>query len=192
MATRKEQKDKRREDIILAGIDLFIKNGYAGTKINDIAKKLNISDGLLFHYFESKEDLYLEVVKMGLKGIQFPFEMDSINDPTMFFEGFATQLFAYAKENNWVAKMFTLMGQAQRSESTPQAVKEIAMQVNTIEMSVDIIKVGQNMGVFKQGDPLALSNTYWWFIQSVMENYAVNPEMTLPEVSWLMDMIKVR
>ena len=37
MATRKEQKDKRREDIILAGIDLFIKNGYAGTKINDIA-----------------------------------------------------------------------------------------------------------------------------------------------------------
>ena len=68
METRKEQKEKRRQEILLAGLDLFVAKGYAATKITDIAKRANMSTGLLFHYFESKEKLYEELVTRGLRG----------------------------------------------------------------------------------------------------------------------------
>ena len=49
METRKEQKEKRRQEILLAGLDLFVTKGYAATKITDIAKQAGMSTGLLFH-----------------------------------------------------------------------------------------------------------------------------------------------
>lgn len=37
------------------GLDLFIRKGYAATKISDIAEHVGMSVGLLFYYFESKD-----------------------------------------------------------------------------------------------------------------------------------------
>ena len=55
---RQEQKEARRQEILYVALDLFVKKGYAATKITDIAEKASMSVGLLFHYFESKEKLY--------------------------------------------------------------------------------------------------------------------------------------
>ena len=62
--TREEQKTQRRQLIITKALELFVKKGYSETKIGDIAKASNMSVGLMFHYFESKEQLYAELVKM--------------------------------------------------------------------------------------------------------------------------------
>ncbi|MEN6339070.1 MAG: helix-turn-helix domain-containing protein, partial [Clostridiaceae bacterium] len=51
MTVRDDQKEKRREDILRAGLDLFVKKGYTATKIKDIADQVGMSLGLLFHYF---------------------------------------------------------------------------------------------------------------------------------------------
>ncbi len=62
--TRKEQKENRQKQILFKALELFVIKGYMETKITDIASSLNISVGLLFHYYESKEQLYLELVKI--------------------------------------------------------------------------------------------------------------------------------
>ena len=59
---RQEQKEYRKQEILYAALDLFVKKGYAATKITDIAEKVSMSVGLLFHYFESKEKLYEEAL----------------------------------------------------------------------------------------------------------------------------------
>ena len=66
MGTRDEQREKRRQEILEMALDLFIRKGYAATKISDIAQNVGMSVGLLFHYFDSKEKLYEEpfVAKM--------------------------------------------------------------------------------------------------------------------------------
>ena len=56
---RVEQKEKRRQEILNAGLDLFIQKGYSATRTAEIAKAVDMSEGLLFHYFETKEKLYL-------------------------------------------------------------------------------------------------------------------------------------
>lgn len=55
-------KEARKEQIILAALDLFAKDGYLSTSISAIAKKAKLSKGLLYNYFDSKEDLLNEVV----------------------------------------------------------------------------------------------------------------------------------
>ena len=63
--TRKEQKEERKQAILMTALTLFVERGYYDTKITDIAEAVPMSTGLLFHYFESKEELYTELVRMG-------------------------------------------------------------------------------------------------------------------------------
>jgi AcrR family transcriptional regulator len=52
-----------RQNILSAALKLFSKNGYSSTSIRNIAKAADISDGLLYRYFNSKEELAIEVFK---------------------------------------------------------------------------------------------------------------------------------
>ena len=53
-----KQPDVRREEILDGAIRVFAQNGYDKTTIAGIAKALNISQGLCYRYFPSKEDIY--------------------------------------------------------------------------------------------------------------------------------------
>lgn len=194
MPTRDEQKEQRRQLIIFKALELFAKKGYSDTKIGDIAKAANMSVGLMFHYFESKEQLYEELVRMGVEGTNQPMEMNFSN-PLDYFVGFLRVMFSYAKEQPWVFYMFVLMAQARRSDGIPAHIKELAMSVNQIEQSAEIIAAGQQYGYFREGDPYALSFAFWSSVQGVMEQIAVTPEMLsgekeLPEAKWIIDIIR--
>ena len=191
--TREEQKEQRRQLIIINALELFVKKGYADTKIGDIAKAANMSVGLMFHYFESKEQLYLELVKMGVDGANFPQNMNFQN-PIEYFKTFLEELFKYAFAKPWVLYMFVLMSQARRSDGVPQHIRELANSVNQIEQSAEIIKAGQKQGYFREGNPKALAFTFWSSVQGVMEQLAVSPELIkngdIPQVEWLIDIIR--
>ncbi|MBQ6796698.1 MAG: TetR/AcrR family transcriptional regulator [Clostridia bacterium] len=194
MPTRDEQKEQRRQLIIFKALELFAKKGYSDTKIGDIAKAANMSVGLMFHYFESKEQLYEELVRMGVEGTNQPMEMNFSN-PLDYFTGFLRVMFGYAKEQPWVFYMFVLMAQARRSDGIPAHIKELAMSVNQIEQSAEVIAAGQQYGYFREGDPYALSFAFWSSVQGVMEQIAVTPEMLsgereLPDAEWIIDIIR--
>lgn len=193
MPTREEQKEQRRQLILEKALELFVKKGYAETKIGDIAKAAHMSAGLMFHYFDSKEQLYEALVRMGTEGTTLPQKLP-YDDPLTFFEGFLNILFSYAKENPWVFHMFVLMAQARRSEGIPAQIREIAMQVDQVEQSARIIEEGQKQGYFRKGDPYALSFTFWSSVQGIMEQLAVSPALLeqgiLPESDWLIDIIR--
>lgn len=193
MSSRDEQKEQRRQLIISKALELFAKKGYSDTKIGDIAQAADMSAGLMFHYFESKEQLYEELVKMGAECTNIPQKLNFENPPD-FFEGFLNTLFSYAKEQPWVFYMFVLMAQARRSEGIPPHIREIALSVDQIEQSAEIIRAGQQYGYFREGDPYTLSFTFWSSVQGIMEQLAVSPEMTengqLPETDWIIDIIR--
>lgn len=189
METRKEQKERRRQEIIHAALELFVGRGYAATKITDIAKRANMSTGLMFHYFDSKEKLYEELIRMGLEGTAYPGEQ-KCEHAIDFFVNFTEALFAYMKEQTVVAKFFVLMAEAQRSEATPEHIREIAMKVNVIEQFVPIIEWGQKEGTIKEGSPLVISNAFWCSIQGIAERFATNQDIELPEAEWIVDIVR--
>ena len=72
----REPKQKRavekKEKILEAGFELICENGYYNTNTAEIAKKANVSTGIVYQYFKDKHDILVEAVyKYGDK-IFFP------------------------------------------------------------------------------------------------------------------------
>ena len=57
-----EIRDARRENILAAAARVFAKKGFGETKISDIATAANLSHGLAYHYFKSKEEIFLAIL----------------------------------------------------------------------------------------------------------------------------------
>ena len=55
--------EKRREQLLASARKLFVKRGYRGTTIDEIAKKTKLTKGAVYFHFKSKEDIFLELVK---------------------------------------------------------------------------------------------------------------------------------
>ncbi|MCK5542522.1 MAG: TetR/AcrR family transcriptional regulator [Desulfobacterales bacterium] len=61
--------DERKEEIILASQDLFIKKGYIKTKVSDIVRQINVSQGTFYYYFKSKEEVVNAIVDLYIKDL---------------------------------------------------------------------------------------------------------------------------
>jgi len=60
--TRKEQrKEQQKEKIFKAAVTCFNEKGYYETTIDDVAGRVRVSKGLIYYYFDSKKDLFLEL-----------------------------------------------------------------------------------------------------------------------------------
>jgi AcrR family transcriptional regulator len=67
--------DARRDQILRAAARLFSRRPYSDVSISDIAGEAGIARGLLHHYFGSKRELYLEIVRIAARaplGAQAP------------------------------------------------------------------------------------------------------------------------
>ncbi|MDB5970013.1 MAG: hypothetical protein JWQ90_2463 [Hydrocarboniphaga sp.] len=66
---RKENNERRYEDIVHIAGELFAEKGFNGTSLNDIADSVGVLKGSLYHYISSKEDLLFDVVKVAHEGL---------------------------------------------------------------------------------------------------------------------------
>lgn len=68
-------REERKASIMLSALGLFAKNGFHGTTISSIAREAGISKGLLYNYFDNKDDLIKAIIYSGLDKI------DTLMDP---------------------------------------------------------------------------------------------------------------
>ena len=74
----KQIRIESRAKILVAALELFAVDGYHNTSISKIAKRADISKGLLYNYFDSKEELLKDVVVMSLDdGLEMMNQMQS-------------------------------------------------------------------------------------------------------------------
>lgn len=187
--TRAEEKEKRRQEIIEKSIDLFVRRGYYGTTVADIAKEVGMSVGLLFHYFDSKEKLYEEIIKLGLDATKSVMSFDQSN-PIEFFTDVADVILTSVKMFPFSAKMFLLMTQATSNDVVSEDIHKLLTQIDDVEKSVEIIEKGQKDGTIRQGDPLALSVAYWCSITGIMQQLAIFPQTPIPKAEWIVDILR--
>ena len=67
---RKErEKLLHREEILEAALSLFSSKGFHNVSMQDIASESEFGVGTLYHFFEGKEQLFLELMEAGIKKI---------------------------------------------------------------------------------------------------------------------------
>ncbi|MBN2540424.1 MAG: TetR/AcrR family transcriptional regulator [Bacilli bacterium] len=190
MNEREANKEVRYKEILTAGLDLLVENGYAAFKIRDLAKRLNISVGLFFHYFESKEDFYKTLIKIGISS-----PMDLVGQilekgtPLDIFTMMANQIFDMIARDKFTAKMFLLMHQTAINGDVPESVKAMFFDFDTISPLVPVVRKGQDEGTIKSGNPKTLILTYWAAINGMAEFYINGDCEILPMGEWLSDIL---
>lgn len=189
--SRERQRLSRRQQILECAMDMIISRGYEAMRIRDIAVKLNISTGLFFNYFESKEQVFEELIRIGLSGPAGVIAMDTGDiEPIVLFEKMAAFIFDALKSDSITGKLFLLMTQAARTEAAPENVKRLLEGADFITPLLGKILQGQQQGQIKTGDPVALIMAYWGAVQGIASNYALSPGLPLPESSWVVDILR--
>ncbi len=112
-------RQKKKKLILDTALELFAENGFHATSISQITKKAGISKGLVYNYFESKQDMLDEIISEGFDTIFVNFDLnhDGILTEEEFIY-FINKAFTIMSENLRYWKLyFALMLQPKVSET---------------------------------------------------------------------------
>ena len=64
-ADRRRNPDGKREAVLRTAVRMFLERSYARTSMNDVALQLSITKPALYHYFRNKEEILVEIFRLG-------------------------------------------------------------------------------------------------------------------------------
>lgn len=62
MKKNSKKYEVRRQELINVATDLFLGKGYEAVSVRDILEAVNGAQGMFYHYFKSKQDIFLEAM----------------------------------------------------------------------------------------------------------------------------------
>ena len=68
----------KEKEILEAAQELFSKKGFYLTKMDDVAKRANMSKGLIYFYFKNKEDLYMAITQKAFEEINYLYKKSNL------------------------------------------------------------------------------------------------------------------
>lgn len=69
MATKAEQRERTRAEIVRIATRRFAESGYAGVALEDLVAEAGLTRGALYHHFGSKQGLFRAVVEQAQAGV---------------------------------------------------------------------------------------------------------------------------
>ncbi|MDD4170475.1 MAG: TetR/AcrR family transcriptional regulator [Desulfotomaculaceae bacterium] len=186
MARNQQQNEKMREDRIkqiqAEALHQFANKGLFATKIRDIAEGVGMAQGLIYHYYKSKEDIYVELIKNAL---------DKMNAAVLMLK--ETPLPPHEKISMAIKQMlytietsedFTqtcrLIAQATNSTAIPEDAKKLIEEKRDLPYQelAKIIAAGQKEGTITAGDPKELALVFWTSLNGLAIYKATRREHT--------------
>ncbi|MFF3671164.1 TetR/AcrR family transcriptional regulator [Microtetraspora malaysiensis] len=117
MVRRRGSRENRREEILLAALDVFAERGYTGASIASIAERVGLSQQGVLHYFPSKDRLLAEVLRLrderNLDVLVLPGENGAITLDTV------AALVEYNAQRRGIVQSFTVLSAESVIEDHP-------------------------------------------------------------------------
>ena len=157
-------KDDRQKQILCSALKVFIHKGFAAAKMSDIATEAGISYGLMYHYFQSKDEIYAELVRDAVDSSRRVIEQVSAGDmePIDKIRALVARIFKSVGEQQSAGYSFVLMMEAMTSGAYPVPVMgRVHGSGRPFDLLVHVIEQGQYTGQIAQGDPAELVMTFF-------------------------------
>ena len=183
-------RDERKGQIIEAALRVFARRGIIGTKMSMIASEAGISAGLLYRYFDSKDELFTKLVQQAvdesIDGIKSIYQLPG--SPLEKIKTLTTEIL-----NEGSQLYFMLMHHARSSDEVPLTAKKI-IEENTMKTYIDILEPlfieGQQKGELAEDHPSELISCYLSILSGLMTlNNQVDKNYEMPKVDLLLRFI---
>lgn len=151
-------REKRRQEIILSAMKVFIEKGIDNTSMEDLARALGTTKSYFYFYFKSKEDLIISIFQY-LKDralLELERALKNVDDPAKKLEIWIREHFRQVRENPDFLRFvynFVFSSMARRID----VVSNLKRRDRYFGLLSDIIREGQTRGEFISGSPEALS-----------------------------------
>lgn len=172
--TRHLPEAERRAQIMRAARSLFVERGFPSTRMEDVAKRAQLSKGAVYFYFGSKAELFNALVEdEHRKTIRYLEEAAS--DPRSAAEKLVdvgTKYLDYFAGLKTPPRFFMIMGEvALRDEGVRQRVTEIHERF--VDEVAQLLQEGMESGDFKPLDPTAVALMLKAFIDGLAGQAAI-------------------
>ena len=171
---RKErEKERRRQQIIVAAKRVFSGKGFNKATMEDIAKEAELSPGTLYLYFKNKEELY---ASLSLRILQYlHIRVSHVNKETNLSPNEKLHALTEAMYDVYdfdpliIINMFHLQSSEilkNLSESLLDEIKDLSQK--SIGAIAKIFKTGIDQGIYVDRHPMALADIFWSMFSGVV------------------------
>lgn len=171
---RKErEKERRRQQIMVAAKRVFSDSGFNKATMEDIAQEAELSPGTLYLYFKNKEELY---ASLSLRILQYLLiRVEHVNEekdsgPEEKLKSLVDAMYdVYEFDPLIIINMFHLQSSETLKNLSPQLMSEIKeLSRRSLGSIAQIFKEGVDQGIFVDHHPLALADTFWALFSGVV------------------------
>nr|WP_275450073.1 TetR/AcrR family transcriptional regulator [Acetobacterium woodii] len=166
-----------------AALRQFVKQGLFATRIKDIATEAEIAQGLLYHYYASKDEIFVDLINAALdKTIEAAYMVrDMEADPGEKICFALSKLVETIETSQTFKDTCNLIAQATNSTAIPLAAQKLIQEKREVPYQVieEIMKAGQTTGVIISGDPKMLAVLFWTSINGLAIYYSTNKKNDL-------------
>jgi len=151
---RERERLRHRGEILDAAEAVFAEKGFHRTTVDDIAARSEFAVGTIYNFFESKEQLFVELMKTGIEKIGqvlIPI-LDSNQEEQEKLSEFIRAHVGIVENNKKLVKLY--ISQYGTSTSANPMLKDISVLKTTIAAKLEsLIKAGVQKQVFRHVHP---------------------------------------
>jgi AcrR family transcriptional regulator len=181
-----EIRAEMRNTILQKSLLYFARNGFAGTRISDLSKSIGIAQGTIYVYFESKEDLFQEILKIAdsREMVQQMEQLASLPIPAkQKLHILSETVLNRLETEESFAAMIALNTQMLLEKNESYASGETTYQTKLYDYTAQIIRQGQNEQSMVDGSAMKLADYYWGvvYLYSLKRLFTTQYEMITAE-----------
>jgi TetR/AcrR family transcriptional regulator, mexJK operon transcriptional repressor len=176
-ATRAERTAAKRAAIVDGATACFLRGGYAGTSVDEIADRAGVSKQTVYEHFGGKEQLFTEIVMGTIDEVGQPFfdrlhALEAAEHPEAFLRALARELVAVVKEPRLLdlrrlviaeVTRFPRLGRAFAERGPGRTVDALAARFERLDSD----------GVLRVADPHLAAQQFNWLVLSIPINRAM-------------------
>ena len=171
---RKErEKERRRQQIIVAAKRIFSAKGFNKATMEDIAKEAEISPGTIYIYFKNKDELYASLSIRILQHLNIRLEhvknQNNVNDEQQIASLKDALYDIYDFDPLILINLFHLQSSESLKNLSSGLLSEIKrLSQSCLKIMSDIFSEGISTGVFIKANPNALADIFWALFSGVI------------------------
>ncbi len=181
---REQQREERRRQILEAALAVFTRKGFNAAKVSDVAAQAGVSQGTIYWYFDSKEDLLQEALLFFFENLDQEIVSTLERETTAGgrLQVLIQSMAALADEAKGVLTLFLeFWASSSRREEAGLLWTEVLRQYKGL--IVQIVEAGVQSGEFRPVDAEALSLALMAAYDGLAIYLMLMPDLDLERIS---------
>lgn len=176
MSKTEEAKKDKLEQLFEAATKRFGGDGYSETTMDSIAEEAGVSKGTLYYYFDSKEELFLELLNHWLEKFEIGWDERKLGDsPVRELAQLHTTMISTVEETAPLGKlMLEFWANASRKKKLEKLLNETLQEYR--KKTAEIIKKGKEKGVFRDVNSWKASSALVAAYDGLWFHWLLDPE----------------